>query len=387
MTPSSRFPLAGFILCALAAFPALAAKHQKFGAIDPEWDDRGIDTTQPQWYRKHPFWTHIQKPFRKQCDSIVARLKDSVPAKPDTVLRHLSGKVEAHPDSVRGKGLVFVGRGLILRPQLLRSSPYNGTPVGVIRPEDGPWKVISIYRPEGVQYPPPIQTAGKMVLRGGDEMQDTVDLVTLPENVLNRSFPGFKALVATADKTPLGWLPVDSIALFPDPKDAEVSAPFYQDGIAAYVHGAWKEQDQSGGGEGEPDTALMNLGNLHIQDMIHLWSITLSYKAPDLKKIPKAFQPCFHLQKDPEDPGFDFPYLSTPCVERSPVLSLGYFYKEAGWERFRRIRRVSVSGSAKDQWFGFSLHDSPGLDVGAIVTSAPGGIDSGYLKQEKRYVP
>jgi len=351
MTPSSRFPLAGFILCALATFPVLAAKHQKPTAIDPEWDDRGIDTTQPQWYRKHPFWTHIQKPFRKQCDAIVARLEDSVPVRPDTITYFTKGKVEDHADSVPGKCLHFYGKGLILRPQLLRSSPYHGTPVGVIRPEDGPWKLPLVYRPEGIFYPKRPDPMEHAIFRREGHGLDTVVRVTTPDEVLKLSYPGFKALVVNDSGRRLGWLPVDSIAFFPDSNDAKVSAPFYQDGIAAFVNGAWKERDHVGGGDGEPDEALMSIGDLHIQDMIHLWSVTLAHGDYDENNAPTYLKKCLIHQTFGN--GKILTWLSGPCVEKSDSLPMGYFYKEAGWVRLRKFSSASAVCDSKQQKVGF----------------------------------
>jgi hypothetical protein len=355
---SRRFLL--LALCATA--PLFAAKHTKAPAIDPEWDDRGSDTTQPQWYRKHPFWTHIQKPFHKECDSIVARLKDSVPATPDTVVRYPSGKVETYQDSVHGKGLIFVGRGLILRPQLLRSSPYQGSPVGMIRPEDGPWRVLSLYRPEKVPYPPKLDRSERASFSRERAATQTVDRITPPGDVLKLSFPGFKALVAAADKRPLGWIPVDSIALFADTNDANVTAPFYQDGIAAFVHGAWKEEVHSAADEDTPDSAFSGLGDLHIQDMIHLWSITLrDRRGLDVQHPPEKLRHCLFHQMD-ED--IKETWYSSRCIEKADSFSLSYFYEEAGWERIKSLDSFWQKADASDRYA--SIHIGIGKTDGEM---------------------
>jgi hypothetical protein len=354
LPPISLCVAFGFLLGA-SAHAAKKPSTPKVEAIDPEWDDRGIDTTQPQWYRKHPFWTHIQKPFAKLCDSLTARLTDSVPATPDTVARHYSGKVEDYPEEIHGKGLMFFGMGLILRPQLLRSSPYQGALVGLIRPEEGPWKVLSIYRPEKVAYPPKIDPAEKARFSELTDGSKIFDRVTPPGEVLKLAYPGFKVLVATPDKKPLGWIPVDSMAIFPDSNDAKVSAPFYRDGIAAFVHGAWKEKDNNGGGSGEPDDAMMNIGDLHVQDMIHLWSITLVHGSYDENNVPPYLKKCLIHQKASN--GKVFTWLSSPCVGKAEQLPLAYFYKEAGWERLRRFSSVSAVCDAKQKKVGFSIFE------------------------------
>jgi hypothetical protein len=393
MNPSPRFRLALLALCTAAATPVFAAKKspmQKVEAIDPEWDDRGIDTTQPQWYRKHPFWTHIEKPFRKECDSIVAGLKDSVPSKPDTIAYFAKGKVEGYPDSIPGKGLHFYGKGLILRPQLLRSEPYQGKPVGILRPENGPWKVPLVYRPEGIFYPKrpdPLEKAS--FDRDGHHTMQVVK-VTSPKEILGISFPGFKALVVNDSGRKLGWLPVDSIAMFPDCNDAKASAPFYRDGIAAFVHGVWTERNDAGVGEedygnGRNNDALVGLGVMEVKDMIHLWQITLRPKEYDEKSPPTFLRKCLFRR------GSDT-WLSNSCVEQATKIPLQYFYEEAGWEKFRRIQHVEVEGSGRSKSFGFILYDSLGVKIDALVSGAKdngaeNGHNAGYGKCSKELVP
>ena len=372
--------LGAFVLPAkVEAKPKAVAKPA--AVIDPAWDDRGIDTTQPEWYRKHPFWIHIRDPFKLQCDSIAARLRDSVPASPDTVVRYVRGKMEGHGDEVDGKGLIFQGRGLILRPQLLRSSAYRGTPVGWLRPEDGPWRVLSIYRPDGEVYPPKLDVSERVeAYHTIDGVPDrNLDRLTEPAKVLALKYPGYYALVASPTKKPLGWVPVDSIALFPDSSDANMTAPFYREGIAAFVHGAWKERSQKGGGDGEPRDAMMAMGRLHIHDMIHLWSIQLGAKdGLDYQHIPKYLKKCRISQR--QDNGAVFVWLSAPCVDKADSIPMGYLYEKAEWVKFKRIRRVKVNGSATDKWYGFGLYDFPEVDLGSIITAAPGGVDEGFQR-------
>jgi hypothetical protein len=198
---------------------------------------------------------------------------------------------------------------------------------------------LSIYRPEKVPYPPKIDPSEKASFSELIDGNKIFDRVTAPGEVLKLAYPGFKALVATPDKRPLGWISVDSMAIFPDSNDAKVSAPFYRDGIATFVHGAWKEKDHVGGGEGEPDDALMRIGDLRAQDMIHLWSITLVHGSYDENNVPPYLKKCLIHQKQSD--GKVFTWLSAPCVNRAEQLPLGYFYKEAGWTRLGNVGRIA----------------------------------------------
>lgn len=116
---ASRILVALAALVAMWAIPSEAASNAKTPpktqapAIHPDWDDRGIDATQPEWYRQHPFWKLISRSFRQQSDSIAARLQDSLPEHPDTIVDYYRGKMEQHPDTVPGKCLNFRTRGLI----------------------------------------------------------------------------------------------------------------------------------------------------------------------------------------------------------------------------------------------------------------------------------
>lgn len=388
MKPPISFCLAA-LLVGIAA-PLTAAKPKKPRAevaISPEWDDRGVDTTQPQWYRTHPFWKIIEKPFRKQCDSLFARLNDSLPATPDSIVRRAEGMIPGFPDSLAAETYPAAKRGLILRPQLLRSSPLpGGTPVGVIRPEGGPWRVIAIYSPKGTPYPPlQIDRSGKERFQRMGRSLEHYDRVTEPGEVLRLRYPGYKALVATIDRKRLGWIPVDSMAIFQQADDAIASAPFYQDGIAAFVHGMWLNRSSTGGKE-TPDQALMTFGNLELQDMIHLWKVTIVAEGfYDLKNIPTQFLHCRIFDREPN--GKTWVWLNDSCVRNSDIGSfpLSYFYDHAGWEKFQRIRRITVSGSRIDKWYGFSLRDTLGFRIGGYIDEE--GYNSDWMRFPRALAP
>jgi hypothetical protein len=381
--------LLGIGVCAGTTAAAKPKKPKPIPVMDPEWDDTGIDTTQPQWYRKHPFWTHVHSAFQKQSDSIVARLKDSIPATPDSVMRYYKGgRVEYHPEGVVGKGLMFEGKGLILRPQILRSSSYHGTPVAVIRPEDGPWRVLSVYRPIGEPYPPELKASERSVFSrssGNYELDGlAVDRMTKPAEALKISSLGYNALVAGPGKKPLGWIPVDSIALFPDSTDANVSAPFYQDGIAAFVHGAWKSEDHKG--DRMDEDLLSNLGTLHINDMIHLWSIQMRPADYQIANTPAKLKPCIK-HGDPEIP--NWVYLLASCVDKQDSIPVGFFYESAGWQRFRRIEKVHAGCDAEmgstSKGCGMYLGPIQGIAhyswiYGTLDARTP-GVDKFHLKK------
>jgi hypothetical protein len=158
--------------------------------------------------------------------------------------------------------------------------------------------------------------------------------VTKPVEALKISYPGYNALVAGPGKKPLGWIPVDSIALFPDSTDANVSAPFYQDGIAAFVHGAWKSEDHKG--DREDEDFLANLGVLHINDMIHLWSIQFRPKPADADSAPSRLKRCIN----PETPKWI--RFRASCIEKLDSIPLGFFYEGAGWKRVKNVQRIDI---------------------------------------------
>jgi hypothetical protein len=124
---------------------------------------------------------------------------------------------------------------------------------------------------------------------------------------------------------------------------------------------------------------------MEVKDMIHLWQITLSPKEYDEKSPPAFLRKCLFRR------GSDT-WLSDSCVEQATKIPLQYFYEEAGWEKFRKIQHVKVEGSSRSKSFGFTLYDSPGVKIDAIVSGAKdagpeNGRNAGYGKCFKELVP